>query len=692
MAPQNRATPVMDNDHFHQCALAARFFAWDQDVLGRYTFVSEEAEVILGYRAEEMLGRCYTEFFAPGREHPAFPPPREGLRFFRVVNRVAHKDGREVVIESSGKPLWTADGALLGYRGVDHDITDRWQTEAKLRLAAAVMENTDECVMVTDREGTILAVNPAFTAVTGYTAEEAVGQTPRIFKSGWHETEFYERVWQELKAAGHWQGEIVNRRKTGEVYAAWLTISAIPNDNGNSGRYITVFSDISGYKAQQEENLRYLSHYDPLTGLPNRLLFAERLKLGIATARRDRQPLAVLFMDLDRFKEVNDGFGHHVGDQLLQQVGKRLAGLVREGDTAARLSGDEFALILPGASSEGAVKVAAQMLKAFEVPFSIGEQEFFTSPSIGIAFCPHDGETPEELMKNADSAMYRAKQAGKNAYVLYNQEMNAELVRDLVTESRLRHALERSELFLLYQPQVDIRSGAIQRVEALLRWDYPGMGLIPPAQFIPLAEKSGAIVPIGAWVLDIACAQWKAWQAAGCPPVPLSVNLSPREFHRSDLADRIARILNETGLEPRFLELEFTEDVIARDAEAGIAALKRLKSLGVGLILDDFGTGYSSLLHLERLPVDAIKINQSFISTLLAKPETAAIVSAIITIARSFNMKVVAKGVESKDQLIFLQALHCDEIQGFYAHRPLSTDAMTQALLQPAKKGKRFVR
>ena len=432
-------------------------------------------------------------------------------------------------------------------------------------------------------------------------------------------------------------------------------------------------------RKRAEERLSYLAHHDALTNLPNRMLFIDRLGQALSRAPWHKRLAAVLFLDLDHFKRINDTLGHTMGDLLLKEVAKRLAQCSRQGDTVARMGGDEFTIILADiAHAQDVPKVAQKIIDIFSKRFVVGDHEIFITTSVGISLYPDDGEDPEALLKNADAAMYRAKEIGRNTYQYFSIDMNTKASERLALETDLRHALEREEFLVHYQPQVDLNTGQIIGMEALVRWQHPDLGLVPPAKFIPLAEDTGLIAPIGEWVLRTACAQNKAWQTAGLPPIRVGVNLSARQFQCQNLVEMIVRILKETGLDPTYLELELTESVLMQNTEAIIATLCELDAMGINISIDDFGTGYSSLSYLKRFPINRLKIDQSFVRDITTDPDDAAIVTAIITLAHSLKLKVIAEAVETEEQLAFLRSLNCDEMQGYLFSRPLPMDEATK--------------
>ncbi|MEP7131818.1 MAG: EAL domain-containing protein, partial [Acidobacteriota bacterium] len=439
-------------------------------------------------------------------------------------------------------------------------------------------------------------------------------------------------------------------------------------------------------RKRAEEQVKHLAFHDALTGLPNRLLFQDRLRMAVLNAHRSEDHLATLFLDLDRFKVINDSLGHSIGDELLRGVAERLGSCVREGDTVARLGGDEFTILVPGmAGDEDAAKIARKILGVLRLPFVIDGRELFLTTSIGVAIYPADGETAETLVRNADTAMYRAKEQGRDNFQLYTPAMNSRALERLSLESRLRQAIHNRELVLQYQPLVDLETNQIRGAEALIRWEHPEMGLLAPGEFIPLAEVSGLIVPIGEWVLHAACAQVRAWQQLGHPRLSVAVNLSARQFQQADLVSQVRAALEAADLAPEFLDLEITESNAMQNADVSISTLWDLKNLGVQLSMDDFGTGYSSLNYLKRFPIDRLKIDQSFVRDVTTDPDDAAIASAIIAMAHSLELTVVAEGVETEPQLAFLRGQHCDEMQGYLVSRPVAPERFLELLRENRK-------
>lgn len=593
-------------------------------------------------------------------------------------------DGRRQFYEMRIMPYCgekaTIDGAILLFQ----DITSHKRAEEKLALAASVFENTLDGIMVTDAKGVILQVNKAFSRITGYSPEEAVGQTPRLLRSGQHDEAFHSEMWRMLQEIGAWQGEIWNRRKDGHVFPLWQTISSVRDDEGNIRRYIATYYDITEQKLSEERIYR-LAHYDVVTKLPNRLLFIDRLHHALERSKRDGSRLAVFFIDLDHFKTINDTLGHPMGDMLLQQVAERLNQCLRRQDTVARIGGDEFTILLESIKGIAAAEtVSRKVLHALAKPFCVGEQKTFISGSIGISVYPEDGSDVDTLLKNADLAMYRAKELGRNRYQFYAQEMAEEAEDRLHLLNALRQAMVRQEFLLHYQPLTHLEDRALVGAEALIRWHHPTMGLIAPDKFIPLAEETREIDVIGEWVLRVACSQLRAWLDAGFPQMRLAVNISGQQLKRGDLADTARRVINETRCPAELLDLEITESFIMREADQSIRTLKRLRDLGFELAIDDFGTGYSSLSYLKRIPVTKLKVDRSFVHDIPHEPNNKAIAKAIIGLGKSLGLTVVAEGIETADQEAFLINEGCHQGQGYLYSRPVPANDFQEILrVQP---------
>ena len=545
------------------------------------------------------------------------------------------------------------------------------ENRERLRQAAAVFDCTREGVLVTDTQGLIVHVNRAFMEITGYQCEDVMGQRPSLFKSGRHSAHFYQQMFQALESTGEWSGEIWNRRKSGEVYPQWQTIRVIHDDQGQVSHYVAVFSDISAMKNSEHE-LAHLAHHDPLTDLPNRLLFTDRAEQALASAQVHKRGCALLLMDLDHFKIINDSLGHNVGDQLLKLVAERLSGLFGPGVTLARLGGDEFAVLAESCPQVvQAAALAQRMLNAMKDPFIFDGNQLFISASIGISLFPSDALSAEQLLRNADSALFKAKSAGREGYALYTEELTAHAQHRVEIAGELRRALDQHELRVYYQPVHDLHDSRLVGVEALVRWQHPERGLVPPGEFIPIAERTGLIAEIDAWVMDQACRQMCQWLANGVPLSFIAINVSSRLFARRELYEQVAQVLHTTGLDPAFLELEVTESAVMDDPEVALEQLHRLRELGLRLAIDDFGTGYSSLLRLKRLPVQKLKIDQGFVAGLPWDEDDAAIVRVVIALAKSMGMQVHAEGIEQVEQARFLLDQECDMGQGYWFGRPM---------------------
>jgi len=596
-----------------------------------------------------------------------------------IRNRIVGlRVGDEAVrwLEVSTSPLQVEDGKTPRVVMTFSDITERRLADEKARLAFEAIRHSGEGILVTDAEHRIVSVNPAFETVTGYAADEVLGNTPVLFSSTHQDESFFATMRAILERAGHWQGEVWNRRKNGELYPEWLGVSAVREADGSARYYVYIFSDMTERKAAQAR-IEFLAHHDPLTELPNRLLLRDRMAQAMALAARSQSRVALLFLDLDRFKKINDSLGHPVGDALLKAIVDRLKGCVRDSDTISRQGGDEFIIVLNEVRDTDAVaRVADKIQQRMGQPFHVGEHNLMTSFSIGVAIYPDDGNDFDTLLKKADTAMYHAKEAGRNSHRFFTEQMNLQVVEHLTLETQLRRALDNREFVLHYQPQLDLQERTIVGVEALVRWNNPESGLVPPGKFIPVAEDSGLIVQIGAWVLREACRQARAWQDAGLPPFVMAVNLSAIQFKRLDLVNTVIEALVLSDLDSQWLELELTESILLQDAEATLDTVHRLKALGVKLSVDDFGTGYSSLAYLKRFAVDKLKIDQSFVRDLASDPDDAAIVRAIIQMAHSLKLRTIAEGVETEELCNLLQLFRCDEVQGYWLAQPLPADEL----------------
>lgn len=669
-------------DFLNATGRMARVGGWEYDPATEGVRWTQETAVLLGFSSREPLGL---------EDLVARFDPRDGA-VLRGSLAEAIEQGKPFDMEarlatSRSAPTWIQitcepsieDDGVVKLLGAVQDITARVEAEKSLRQAARVFESTAEGVIITDKESRILAVNRAFTEITGYTEAEVLGRTPRIMRSARHDQDFYDSMRECLDETGQWRGEIWNQRKDGHVYPALLTISAVTDGAGELTHYVGVFSDISQIK-QSEERLEFLAHHDPLTSLPNRSLFQQRLEKCLQRAKRYRRQFALLFLDLDRFKEVNDTLGHAVGDALLLEVAGVLAGQVREVDTTARLGGDEFVIILEDIpASRFAATFADRLMDVFSRPFQVQGRELFVTASVGISIYPDDGMDMDSLVRHADVAMYKTKSAGRNGFSFFEKAMSEGAMERLRLVHDLRFALQRQEMVLHYQPQVTLREGRLCGVEVLCRWRHPELGWIPPTVFIPLAEEAGFMDALGTWVLSRSCEQLRAWDRAGFRVPRLAVNLSVRAMQRPGLVERVESVLSEAGLEPDRLELEVTETKIMHRAEDAVEVLQALRRMGVTIAIDDFGTGYSSLAYLKRLPLSRLKIDASFTERLTLDASDDGIARAIIALAHNMGLEAMAEGVETAEQVDFLLAEGCMEGQGFLFSRALTPEALAES-------------
>lgn len=643
---------------------------------------NHQAESLMGFSASEIVGMPLT----------ALHPQGEGERYHKIFNeclamgkctnsdlQICRRDGHRVLVDVSASVLSLDEKRVM--LSIFRDVTERNERELRLRKLSRAVEQSANTVVITDTNGNIEYVNPRFSQLTGYTAEDVIGKTPRILKSGESSPQVYERLWETLLAGDTWHGEFHNRKKNGELYWCLETISPLKDEEGRITHFISVTEDISELK-HAESTIKHLAYYDPLTDLPNRRLFRDRLEQAMLVAQRDGTMLAVAYLNLDRFKLVNNSLGHAAGDQLLKTIAKKLERCLREGDTIARMSGDEFAILIPHLSSDESTRLVAEKIHvAMQQSFQLDEREVYVSASVGISVFPVDAEEINALCRNAYTALYDAK-TSRNTYRFFNTGMNVAAFDQLELVTELRHALEHEEFILHYQPQVDIQSGQIVGVEALVRWMHPVRGLIPPAEFIPLAEETGLIEPLGEWVLEAACTQARAWQDDGLPLVRVAVNLSVRQFAQQNLKDKVAQVLRNASLDPQQFELELTESLLMKNVEESLNTLQALRRMGVCLSMDDFGTGYSSLSYLKRFPVTSVKIDRSFVRDVTIDPDAAALAKAIIAMAYSLRLRVIAEGVETQGQLEFLARHHCHEVQGYYISQPLPAEEFVEFLQQ----------
>lgn len=680
---------------------------WATDTSFRLDYISPSVTRVLGYRPEELLekgfsyvvaGIGYTRFvssvmreLSPRLENPGQAARLRAEGYHRQTTVDCIKaDGHKCPTEVRVSLMWSEEGRFLGLLGIARDITEQRRTENRLRMAATVFENTTGAILVTDPAGYVVQVNENFIQITGYSAEQIIDQTPDVLAPHVEDKQFYSSVLRLLREQGRWEGELRMQRRNGETFPTWAGITAVHDNEGDLVSYVCFFVDISERKAS-EARIETLAYYDALTGLPNRTLFQDRIKTALQLAERRNEWVVVLFLDLDRFKPINDTLGHAAGDVMLKEVARRLHDCVRESDTVARMGGDEFTILLPGLGNRdkamaAAIHVAEKILAVLAPAFVLQEREFFISASIGLALYPQDGMEPSALLKNADTAMYHAKSIGKDTFKFYQAEMNARALERVSLESDLRHALQDGLLELHYQPQFDCVSGQLTGAEALLRWQHPERGAISPAVFVPIAEEIGLIGALGDWVIDRAFRQMAAWRDSGHPLPRLSINLSARQFTDGQLASQVGDVLDRYALNPATIELELTESVLLQDVEETMQMLSALKALGVEIAVDDFGTGYSSLNYLKDFPIDTLKIDRSFIQAMRAGSRDTLLAQAIVAMGRSLHLRVIAEGVETREQLALLVGFKCDEAQGFLLGRPMNAADLESQFLHVAAR------
>ena len=655
------------------------------DATGCIERVSSSVTQLLGYLPDEVLGEKITDLYVD---------PNERERLFKELqenNGSVHafeaplkcKDGSIVWVSTNAQVISDDDGNFIGIEGTTRNITDKKVIERQMQKLSQALEQSADSVAITNAKGELEYVNPAFEQTTGYSNSEAVGKKPSIIKSGEMDADFYKNLWRTISKGTAFSDLFINRKKDGTIFYEQKTITPLKNEKGKITNYVSTGRDITDF-IQSQEHIKFLAHHDALTRLPNRVLFQERLEHAVVRAKRHNSVLTILFLDLDRFKVINDTLGHQFGDLLLKELSTKLLNCVREEDTVARLSGDEFAILIEESMKISDISTLAnKLLDAVASPFNIQEREMHITTSIGISSYPHDGELPDELLRNADVAMYKAKETGRNSYAFYSSELSERSTDRLKMENALRQALGRNEFSLVYQPQKNIRNGKIEGVEALLRWNNPEFGLVMPTDFIFLLEEIGLIGTIGEWVIQAACNQLKVWHDAGYSELSVSINLSSQQFNNSSIIYTVQQAISENQLDPALIDLEITESLLMRNVKTVDDTLERLSKLGVNLAIDDFGTGYSSLSYLKRFPINILKIDRSFIKDIVfdgSSSDDIEIVKAIIAMGRTLNMKIVAEGVESEEQKAFLTENGCDVAQGFCLSNPLSVKQMNDWL------------
>jgi len=652
------------------------------DIDGSIVWANPAMTRLTGYKYTELIGETPHLWHSLNQNKTKFDDLWQTILSGKtwqgeIINR--KKDGEEYLEEQTITSVLNERGEISHFVSIKRDISARKEIEAKNLQAAQVFEHSIEGILISDQDNNIIRVNPAFSTITGYNEHEILGRKPNILNSGKHDKKFFAELWHEINTKGVWQGEIWNRRKNGETYPEFLTISTLSDQQGQIIEYIAIFADITERK-QDEEHIHRLAYYDKLTNLPNRTLAQEVLKKALALSNNYDDLIGVLNIDIDRFFTINETMGHEYGDQLLQIIARRITRCNDEMDKTARISSDEFTIICPNIDSPNQLgKKAQRILDSIAEPVMLNKQEVFVTASIGIAIAPGDGETDAILFRNAESARKHAKREG-NSFQFFNDEMNTQGFEQLVMKSSLRRALERNEFELFYQPQVDIISGQIVGAESLIRWMHPDLGLVSPNKFIPILEETGLIAEVGEWVLETACEQNRQWQDQGYSPIQIAVNLSPRQFRQKELISTIQDILEKTGLDAQWLELEVTESSIMDNPDEVVETLNNLHNLGIKLSIDDFGTGYSSLNYLKIFPIDVLKIDRSFISDITFDKDDETIVKTIIAMGHNLGLKIIAEGVEEKDQLERVKQFQCEWYQGYYFSKPIPANEFRQLL------------
>lgn len=644
------------------------------------------SETLSGYRSEEVLGKNLIDLFVDDEERQA---SRETIDRIVATGGTAEcevtcltRGGEQRRIEWHCTALARPD-ETNSVLSIGVDITERRQREHQMRQLSSAIEAAAEIVAITNRNGIIEYVNPAFEESSGYSSAEVLGRTPVLLQSGLHDEAFYSDLWQTILGGDTFRAVFMNRRKDGELFYEDKTITPLMDADGEVTHFITTGRNVTKER-QAAEQIHLLSSYDALTGLPNRAHFVDRLEQTLHHRKGGDSILATLFLDVDRFKVINETLGHAAGDQLIRDIARRINDCVRGGDILARLGGDEFAILMQNyEANDDVAPFATRILNTFKEPFSIDSKELFVTASVGISQYPADGKDASQLLGRAEEAMYQAKERGKNRFQFYSADTSSRSFEQLSLETSLRKALERDEFVLHFQPQVDIHTGAVEAVEALIRWQHPDLGLVAPADFIPLLEETGLIVPVGEWVLHAAAEQHVAWREAGLPPLEMAINLSALQLHQENLIAVVETILRESGMEARYLELEITESAVMQRIKEVAKLLRSFKAMDIRLTVDDFGTGYSSLSYLTQLPIDALKVDRSFVRNVPDSEQDAEVTQAVVALAHSLRLMVVAEGIETEQQLQFLRSIGCHRAQGFLFSRPVPADQIPALLSAP---------
>ena len=655
------------------------------DVSGCLERVSPSVERLIGYRPDEVIGMEITGFYVdPDERERLFKELQDNKGVVHGFEApLKHKDGSHVWVSMNAHMLSDDDGNFIGIEGTTRNITDKKANEMQMQKLSQALEQSADSVGITNARGEYEYINPAFEHTTGYSYEEAVGKKASILKSGKLKPDFYNRLWGSITQGIAFSDLFINRKKDGTLFHEQKTITPLKNEKGEITHYVSTGRDITDF-IQSQEHVNFLAHHDALTGLPNRLLFQQRLEHAVVRAKRHESVLTILFLDLDRFKVINDTLGHHFGDLLLKEVSTRLLNCVREEDTIARLGGDEFAILIESAVHLSDISTLAnKLLDTVALPFNIQDREMHVSTSIGISTFPHDGEQPDTLLSNADVAMYKAKETGRNNYTFYSHELSEKVHDRVKIENALRQALNKDEFCIFYQPQMNVHNNKVVGMEALLRWQNPEFGTVMPTDFIFLLEEIGLIRTVGEWVIEKSCQQLKAWHDFGFTDLSMSINLSSRQFNDSSIVDIVQQTISVNQLDPQLIDLEITESLLMRNVKSVDDILDDLSELGVNIAIDDFGTGYSSLSYLKRFPINILKIDRSFIKDIVFDDEYSGdieIVKAIIAMGKVLNMMTIAEGVESEEQQVFLTENGCDLIQGYKLSKPLCVEHMSEWL------------
>ncbi|MDH5446600.1 MAG: EAL domain-containing protein [Gammaproteobacteria bacterium] len=655
------------------------------DENGYITRASPSVEQLLGYQSDEIIGTKITDIYInPDEREKLFKTLKENNGVVHGFEAsLKHKDGSIVWVSTNAQVIKDGNGKSIGIEGTTRNITEKKAIYRQMRKLSQALEQSADSVTITNAEGEIEYANPACEKTTGYCIDEMLGKKSSILKSGEMENHFYEKLWDSITNGIAFSDTFINKKKDGTLFYEQKTISPLKNTHGEITHYVSTGRDITDF-IQSQERIQFLAHHDALTGLPNRVLFQERLEHSVHRAKRRNSTLTILFFDLDRFKVINDTLGHYYGDLLLKELSKRLKQCIREEDTIARLGGDEFAVLIEDAMNIRHVSALAnKILETVAIPIKIQKREVHITASIGISSYPHDGDQPEILLRNADVAMYRAKEMGRNNYAFYSSELSEKAVDRLKIETALRQALAKNEFVIFYQPQLDIYTGKVSGMEALIRWQSKEFGLVMPAEFVPVLEEIGLINKVGNWVIQTACRQLKQWQDSKDRDLSVSINLSSRQFNDASIVDIVGQAILINNLDPGLIGLEITESLLMRNVKSIDDTLERLSKLGLNIAIDDFGTGYSSLSYLKRFPINILKIDRSFIKDITfdgSCSDEIEIVRAIIAMSKSLKMKTVAEGVENQSQKDFLDENSCDLIQGYWLSKPLNVDEMTDWL------------